>query len=226
MGIDLYSTPVSAPARMVLLLAKHLNVDLNVKNIDLLKGEQMKPEFVAINPQHTVPTLVDDGFVVTESRGMLMYLQNKYGKDESLYPQKDTQKRALVDMRIFFDCSMLYPRFGDAYYPVMFGGQPLDQTKVQKVDDTFAILEIFLKDGGFIAGNHLTIADFSMAAVLSTIETCHDISKFPKVVAYLEKCKGMMKGWNELNQVGANEFGQWYKDAVAKQNAWARMAKK
>jgi len=222
MGIDFYSTPVSAPGRMVQLLAKHLNVDLNVKHIDLMKGEQLKPEFVAINPQHTIPTLVDDGFVITESRGMLMYLQNKYGKDDSLYP-KDVQKRALVDMRIFFDVSMLYPRFGDAYYPVMFAGQALDQAKVQKVDDTFAFLEIYLKDGGFVAGNKLTIADFSMAAVVSTIETCHDISKFPKVVAYLEKCKEVMKGWNELNQEGANEFGQWYKDALAKQNAWAKV---
>jgi len=217
MGIDFYSTPASAPARMVLLLAKHLNVDLNVKNVDLMKGEQMKPEFIAINPQHTVPTLVDDGFALTESRAMLTYLQNKYGKEESLYP-KDAQQRALVEMRIFFDVSMLYPRFGDAYYPVMFAGQKsVEQAKLDKLNDVLGFAELYLKDG-FIAGSQLTIADFSMAAVLSTIQTCHDISKFPKILAYLEKCKGLMKGWEELNQVGATQFGQWYKDALAKQN--------
>jgi len=217
MGIDLYSTPGSAPARMVLLLAKHLNVDLNVKNVDLFKQEQMKPEFIAINPQHTVPTLVDDGFVLTESRGMLTYLQNKYGKEDSLYP-KDPQQRALVEMRIFFDVSMLYPRFGDAYYPVMFAGQSLDPAKLDKLNDVLGFAELYLKDG-FIAGSQLTIADFSMAAVLSTIQTCHDLSKFPKIVAYLEKCKEMMEGWEELNHQGALVFGQWYKDALAKQKA-------
>jgi len=216
MGIDFYTTPASAPGRMVQLLAKHLNVEMNVKHIDLMKGEQLKPEFIAINPQHTVPTLVDDGFAITESRAQLYYLQNKYGKTESLYPVNDIQKRTLVDMRIFFDVSMLYPKFGDVVYPVMFGGQPLDPTKVDKLNDTLGFVELYLKDG-YIAGSELSIADFSMAAVLSTIETCHDLSKFPGIVAYLEKCKVEMSGWEELNQQGANVFGQWYKDALAKQ---------
>lgn len=48
MGIDLYSCPPSAPARMALLLAKHLGVDLNVINLDLMNKEQLKPEFVAV----------------------------------------------------------------------------------------------------------------------------------------------------------------------------------
>lgn len=58
--------------------------------------------------------MVDDGFVLTESRAMLMYLASKYGKDDSLYP-KDPQKRAVVDMRLFFDVSTLYPKFGEAH---------------------------------------------------------------------------------------------------------------
>jgi glutathione S-transferase len=220
MGIDFYTTPASAPARMVLLFAKHLNVDLNIKTLDMLKGEHMKPEFIAINPQHTVPTMVDNGFVLTESRGILMYLQNKYGKDDSLYP-KDAQQRALVEMRMFFDVSMLYPRFGDSYYPVMFGGaKAVDPAKLEKLNETLGFVENHhLMDGGYIAGSQLTIADFSMAAVLSTIQALHDISKFPKIVAYVEKCKGVMKGWDELNQQGCEEFAQWYKDALAKLKA-------
>jgi len=219
MGIDFYYTPASGPARMVLLLAKHLGVDMNTKSLDMFKGEHLKPDFIAINPQHTVPTMVDDGFVLNESRAMLTYLQNKYGKDETLYP-KDVQQRAVVEMRIFFDVSMLYPKFGEAYYPVMFGGQAkVDPAKIEKLNEVLGFVEAHLKDGGFIAGSKLTIADFSMATVLSTIEACHDISKFSKIMAYLEKCKGVMKGWEELNQAGCTEFGQWLKDAIAKNNA-------
>jgi glutathione S-transferase len=199
---------------MVLLLAKHLDVPLDVKNLDLAKGEQLKPEFVAINPQHTVPTLVDDGFVLTESRAMLMYLQNKYGKDESLYP-KDPKKRALVDMRLFFDISTMYLRFGEAHYPVMFQKVKPDPEKLAKIDEALGYVELFLKDG-YIAGSELTIADFSLAATLSTIEACdYDFSKFTKVTEYLAKLKSTLKGWDELNQTGADMFGQWYKGALA-----------
>lgn len=43
-----------------------------------------------------------------------MYLAEKYGKDDSLYP-KDVKKRALVNQRLFFDMGTLYQRFGDLY---------------------------------------------------------------------------------------------------------------
>ncbi|CAL8118400.1 unnamed protein product [Orchesella dallaii] len=215
MGIEFYSTPASAPARMNLLLAKHLGVAMDVKEVDLQKQEQMKPEFLKINPQHTVPTMVDNGFVLTESRAMLMYLANKYGKDDSLYP-KDPQKRALVDMRILFDISTLYPRFGEYVYPTMFAKTPLDPEKLKKVEEVLGYVELFLKDG-FIAGSNLTIADFSMASILSTIEATAilDFSKFAKISEYLAKCRGLMKGWDELNQPGADMFGQWFKTGLA-----------
>jgi len=214
MPIDFYSTPGSAPCRMVLLLAKHMDVPLDVKDVDLMKGEQMKPEFIKINPQHTVPTMVDNGFMLNESRAMLQFLANKYGKEDSLYP-KDPQKRALVDMRLFFDVSTLYARFGEAYYPLIFQKQALDPEKVEKLNTALGFLESFLKDG-FVAGSALTIADFSAAAILSTFQACdHDMSKFPKVTAYVEKCRGLMKGWDDLNQVGCDIFAQWYKAALA-----------
>jgi glutathione S-transferase len=218
MGIDFYTHPASGPARMCLLLAKHLDVDLNVKFLDLFQGEQMKPEFLALNPTHTVPTLVENGFVIYESRAILAYLQNKFGKDDSLYP-KDPQKRALVDMKLYLDATVLYPRFGETVYPVLLAGQRVDPSRMDKLNETLGFVEEFLKDGGYIVGKQLTIADFSLAASLSTIEACHGLAKFPKIVAYLEKCKAVMKGYDELNQQGAEEFSKYYKGALAKLNA-------
>lgn len=52
MPIDLYYTPASAPCRSVMMTAKVVGVELNLKPLDLMAGEQMKPEFMAINPQH------------------------------------------------------------------------------------------------------------------------------------------------------------------------------
>ena len=52
MPIDFYYTAASAPCRSVMMTAKVVGVELNMKPLDLMAGEQMKPEFVAINPQH------------------------------------------------------------------------------------------------------------------------------------------------------------------------------
>lgn len=49
MGLDFYYTPGSAPCRAVLLAAKAVGVDLNLKQVDLMKGEHLSPEFVKVS---------------------------------------------------------------------------------------------------------------------------------------------------------------------------------
>lgn len=48
MTIDLYYTPGSAPCRTVLLAAKALNIDLNLKVVDLHHGEHLKAEYLKV----------------------------------------------------------------------------------------------------------------------------------------------------------------------------------
>lgn len=105
--IVLYHFPLSGPSRGALLAARAVNVQLEIKIVDLLKKEQLKEDFLKINPQHCVPTLDDEGFVVWESRAIACYLADKYGKDDELYP-KDLKRRAIVNQRLHFDGSSLY----------------------------------------------------------------------------------------------------------------------
>lgn len=49
MGLDLYYVPGSAPCRTVLLAAKAVGVDLNLKYLDLMKGEHLTPEFIKVS---------------------------------------------------------------------------------------------------------------------------------------------------------------------------------
>ena len=66
MAPTLYYFVMSPYSRSVLLTVRALGLDVELKTIDLTKKEQLEPGFVAINPQHTVPTLVDGDLLLTE----------------------------------------------------------------------------------------------------------------------------------------------------------------
>ena len=101
-------------ANAILMTAKMVGVELNLKKTDLMAGDNMKPEYIKMNPQHNIPTIDDDGFYLNESRAICAYLVNQHGKDDTLYP-KDPKVRALVDQRLYFDMGVLYQRFGLVY---------------------------------------------------------------------------------------------------------------
>lgn len=66
MAIDFYFMHESPPCRAVQMVAAHLSIPLNLKYLDLSKGEHYAEEFTKLNPQRVVPTIVDNGFVLWE----------------------------------------------------------------------------------------------------------------------------------------------------------------
>ncbi|XP_055551701.1 glutathione S-transferase 1 isoform X2 [Wyeomyia smithii] len=203
--MDFYYLPGSAPCRAVQMTAAAVGVELNLKLTNLMAGEHLKPEFIKLNPQHTIPTLVDGDFSLWESRAIQGYLVDKYGKDDKLYP-KDPKKRALVNQRLYFDMGTLYQRFGDYWYPQIFAKQPANPDNLKKMEEAVGFLNTFLEGQQYAAGADLTIADLSLAASAATYEVAgFDFSKYPNVQAWLERCKKNAPGY-DLNQAGADEF--------------------
>ncbi|XP_065073035.1 glutathione S-transferase 1-like [Ochlerotatus camptorhynchus] len=171
----------------------------------LAGGDSLTLADLSINPQHTIPTLVDGDFALWESRAICSYLVEKYGKDDKLYP-KDAQKRALVNQRLYFDMGVFYQRFGDYWYPQIFAKQPANPENLKKMEEAVGFLNTFLEGHQYAAGNELTIADLSLAASAATYEVAgFDFSKYPNVHAWLERCKKNAPGY-DLNQAGADEF--------------------
>lgn len=81
-----------------------------IKVVNLLTKEQLNDDFIKINPQHTVPTIVDDdGFVLWESRAISQYLAETRSSDNTLIP-KDVKQRAIMNQRLYFDLGTLYAR--------------------------------------------------------------------------------------------------------------------
>ncbi|XP_063530684.1 glutathione S-transferase 1-1-like [Cydia strobilella] len=164
-----------------------------------LEREQLKPEYLKLNPQHTVPTLVDDGL-------SLSYLANKYGKGSTLYPE-EPRARALVDQRLYFDIGTLYQRFADYFYPQIFGGAPADQGKLQKIEESLKFLDTFLEGQKYVAGPNLTLADLSLIASVSSFEaTDIDFKKYSNVKRWYQTVKSTAPGYQEANEKGLEAF--------------------
>ncbi|XP_037070169.1 glutathione S-transferase 1-like [Pollicipes pollicipes] len=217
MGMDLYYMDLSAPCRSVYLLAKSLGIDMNLKVTDLMKGENMTPEFIKMNPQHIVPTLDDNGFYLWESRAILTYLATKYDSGKNFYPS-DPQARAVVDQRLYFDMGTLYERFAKSVYPLMFeGGKSVDPEAVTKLKEALSWLNDFIGTAGHVAGDKQTVADFAIASTVASIEGTGvvNVSDYANVHSWLESQK-RLPGYAEANDVGAKELGDLFKQALAK----------
>merc|ERR1711887_274919 len=117
--LELHGFPVSAPSRAVHMALDLLDLEYNFINTNILEGATRTPEFLSLNPQHTVPVLVDGDLSITESRAALSYMVSQH-KPSQLYPAC-AKKRSQIDQRLYFNIGTLYRRMGDCVYPVCFG---------------------------------------------------------------------------------------------------------
>ena len=74
--MKLYHFPSPNPQKVTFAL-KELGLDCEIIPVDLAKGEQKAPAFLAINPAGRVPVLIDDGETLTESQAILAYLETR-----------------------------------------------------------------------------------------------------------------------------------------------------
>ena len=211
--LDLYYNPMSGPCRLVMLVAKELGIDekINVKNVDLMQGEHLKPEFLAVNPQHTVPTLVDNenNFTVWESRAIASYLITKY-KPGSLIPN-DIKDRATIARHLFFDASSLSPAVSAIYVPIFRQNKKPEEDKKTALKDKLKHLDAEVKDKKYIVGNSLTLADLSYLVTCGLIVALKSIigieaEEYPNLVTYLKGLKESLPYYAEVSEEAAAKF--------------------
>ncbi|XP_031771220.1 glutathione S-transferase D1 isoform X2 [Apis florea] len=230
MPIDFYQLLGSPPCRAVALTAAAFGIEMNFKKVDLLNGEHLKPEFLKMNPQHTIPTIDDNGFYLWKgnfcpplffssrkllnlsyrcfpfSRAIMMYLADQYGKNDSLYP-KDLKKRAIINQRLYFDVCNLYKSFADYYYPMIFAKAAKDQAKYESIGTALSLLDKFLEGENYVAGKNITLADLSIVTTVSTIEVMdYDLGKYKNVTRWFAKMKSEIPKYEEYNNAGLKMF--------------------
>lgn len=139
-----------------------------------------------MNPQHTIPLLVDNEAIIYDSHAICAYLVEKYGKTDSLYP-KNLVQRAQVDARLHFDTGYLFGRLRPIIEPVIyFGHTELDPEKMKYAELAYPLLEAFLDQGKYLCGDRLTIADVCCEATLCSANVLLpiDAEKYPKLTAW------------------------------------------
>nr|WCC58234.1 glutathione S-transferase [Pharsalia antennata] len=216
MVIKLYAIKGSPPARATLLTVGALGIEVDYQEVDILKGEQHSQDFLEINPLHTVPTIEDGDFAIWDSHAINSYLVDKYGKDDSLYP-KDLQKRAVVNQRMYFDTGILFPRFGAIIVLIIRqGAKTVRKDLADSLVDAYNSLETLLERSTYVAGEQLTIADFSIVTTLTTANILVPIAsnRFPKISEWLAKMQALPY-YASANQVGLDQFAALIKSKLA-----------
>jgi len=201
--MKLYYNPLSPNVRRARLTVAVLGIDVEEKLLDFSKGEHKSPEYLALNPNGAVPTLVDGNFVLTESRAIMQYLATK--KPESGLLPRDEQSRADVSRWQFWDAAHFSPQLGTlAFEKIIKGmmgmGEP-DATKIQEALTNFrrfaSVLEQRLNGKMFVVGNALTIADLTLAASLMyAAQTEAPVSEFPNLQSWFSRITAL-DGWKK-----------------------------
>ncbi|XP_055607627.1 glutathione S-transferase 1-1-like [Uranotaenia lowii] len=213
MPITLYYYPMGPPARAIILLIKELGLNVQLKVVDLQAGETRTEEFLKMNPQHTVPTLDDNGFYLWESRAILAYLVETYSPGHTLYPTIP-RERAAINRILHHDLSTLYAHTTLKLMPIW-----MRQTTVVSEDmkkefyEALEKLERYLIRNEWFAGENITLADISLLpTIASMVHTGVDFTRFPRLAAWYENCK-ILKGYEEDQQV-AEQAGAYFKSLV------------
>lgn len=95
MALTFYYGSGSPYAWRVWLALEHKQLPYEQKVMSFSAGDLTKPDFLAINPRHKVPAIVDDGFALYESQAILEYLDERYPAPPRLL-SGDLRRRAVI----------------------------------------------------------------------------------------------------------------------------------
>lgn len=188
--LKLYDHPVSGNSYKSRLLLNHLGVQYERINVDVFKGEQNDPKFVALNPNKKIPVLVDEDFIIWESNALLFYIGKKYSPN-AYYPE-DPKAHGLVAQWLLFGKTTIDPNLAMARYLTRFvereaqEEQALAQHRAHGMM-TLKILDDHLKDNKFLAGDY-SIADIGCYPyVYLAPEGEIDIEAYSSVMSWIER---------------------------------------
>jgi glutathione S-transferase len=192
--MKLYLFPPSTRVLAIVALKNHLALDCVVNPIDLGRGDQLAPEYLALNPNKKMPTLTDGEFVLWESNAILFYMAAQR-PESGLWPA-DLHGQADVLRWLSWEsahwdaesCGMV--AFEKASKAVLGLGAP-EPAFIARGEENFVrfatVLDDQLKGKAWLIGDRPTIADFSIGAfVPSATRLGLPVARFSEIGRWYE----------------------------------------
>ena len=184
--LKLYYSP-GACALASPLAREEAHAEYEPVRIDLSKGEQKTPEYLAVNPAGVTPALVTDEGVLTENLAIMWYVAATHPEAELLPPADPPWELARLHAVNGYLGSSLHPAIGK----VLFSRPPLDGEARAKALETalakYDLVEHHLLKGPWVMGERFTVADgyLSVFTRWLRVNDLLDKERFPKLNAHL-----------------------------------------
>jgi glutathione S-transferase len=161
--------------------------DYEAVRVMLAQGEQLRPEYLAINPHARVPALATDDGVVTENIAILNYIADRFGGEGSV-PRGDAMAAARCNALLGWFASSVHIAFAGIFRPARFSADEgvhgaIQQGGREAVERYFAEIENLIGDG-WLAGDAFTAADsYVLTFFRWGVRVGIGIDAFPKMAA-------------------------------------------
>ncbi|MBQ0796051.1 glutathione S-transferase family protein [Zhongshania sp.] len=177
--MKLYTYALAPNPRRVGLMMKYKGIELETQEIDLAAKEQFSPEFSAVNPRLTLPSLVfDDGAIISDTIAICLYLDEVY-PGASVFGQSSLERAHVIGWchRIFFEgfsaVAEVLRNKGDAFKDSALPG-PLKIPQIVelvergnlRISAFFEAMNDEVSNRNYLVGDSLTQADIDLYVVL------------------------------------------------------------
>jgi glutathione S-transferase len=204
MSIVLYHHPFTRAANAVWML-EEVGAPYELRFVDILKGAQKAPEFLAVNPMGKIPTLVDGDAVVTEAAAIGLYLADRhaYGR---LAPKVDDPARATYLRWSLFAPSVIEPGAMAKHQGWTFKES---NAGWGAYDAMLAATEKAVTGRDYVLGKEFSMADVIFGGTIRFMLRFKLIEATPTLSAYAERLSGRpaARRADEKNVAVAKEHG-------------------
>jgi GSH-dependent disulfide-bond oxidoreductase len=188
--IELYYWPTPNGWKISIML-EECRLPYVIRPVDISKGEQFAPRFLAIAPNNRMPAIVDPAgpggrpISVFESGAILQYLARKTGK---FYPQEE-RARVVVDEWLFWQMAGLGPMAGQAVHFRRYAPELITYAVARYTDEVnrlYGVMNARLAKREFLAGRY-SIADMACVGWVRLAERQgQDLTQFPHLTRWFE----------------------------------------
>src|SRR6059036_3411260 len=175
----------------ITIMCEEAGIAYAIKPVNIGKGDQFKPEFLALSPNNRMPAIVDpdgpDGKPISifESGAILQYLGRKTGK---FYP-KEERARVEVEQWLYWQMANLGPNCGQAHHFRNYASEKIGYAidrYTNEVNRLYGVMNIQLADHEFLAGAY-SIADMaSWPWVILYERMGQDLNEFPHLKRWVD----------------------------------------